>query len=293
MDRRGTAVRIGLCCAFAGGAAAFTVAACGDDPGPGIEWISLTKLSQVYCEKLTTCGCFGAFVDVEELEGPIVCEPWNIPATIPGGGEYGGEYGDGGDGERLSVQFNRECADRLTDLLEQVDCDGPVLEIPCEQQCKLYFGPRWAGEPCESDRECSGDLICHNGECREPCGLPIVGPGEPCEFARCAAGLECVVTVDDGVSAPAVCGGGSGGAPVGAACMGHADCTTFFCPAGFCAELPGAGSPCIDGRCGPGVVCEQSEANPEGTCVAIAPICVALALLPEAIVGGNDDDYYY
>jgi hypothetical protein len=81
---------------------------------------------------------------------------------------------------------------------------------------------------------------------------------------------------------------------VGAACMGHAQCTTSYCPAGFCAELPGEGEPCtVDGDCRSGTLCGQSEADPQGTCFSVAPMCLQLVLVPWLLQGYDYEPYYY
>jgi len=271
----------------------FTVASCTD--GPGIEQISLTHFTRTLCDKFVECGC-------APLIGPEIppsCDLWNLEPVLITGADDRGDYGDYGyedndEAGDLSIQFDRACADRLADLIAQTPCDAEEPLLRCNEYCKLYFGTRWEGEPCQSEEECAQGLVCVAAECRDPCKVTVAGEGESCEFSACAEGLECVELENPDGPPVSVCLAPGGGAlaGVGQPCMGHFECVTQYCPAGFCEELPRGGQPCgLDGRCADDAVCVDATDESPGTCAAFSPVC-GLALI--AFVGYDvDDDYYY
>jgi len=336
VENGGRAARIGFCCVVAGGGAALSVAACTD--GPGIQQISLVNISQVFCEKTLECGCAPLLGEIGFVP-PTSCEGWNLEQVFGEGGydEYGGggdgsEYGyegnyEGGNeedtaGGKITHNFDQECADRIAQAIAETSCDRLIPEIACADYCKIFYGTRFEGQPCDESRDCAQGLICL-GECRDPCKLETVGEGQVCEFAQCEPGLSCVQIVDGDDESPPTCvrpdGGGEpcgedtcsstswcdnngpdgprcrarGG--TGAACMGHSQCTTFYCPAGFCAELPGDGEPCsVDGQCRAGSLCVRSEDDPQqGTCTSVAPLCATLLGIPYLLDGYEYVPYYY
>jgi hypothetical protein len=331
VENGGTAARIGFCCVIAGGGAALSVAACTD--GPGVQQISLVNISQAFCEKSLECGCAPLLGEIGFVP-PTSCEGWNLEQIFPddgydeyGNDEYGGGYeggyeagGEDTAGGDITHNFDQDCADRIAAAIAATSCDRLIPEFACADYCKIYYGTRFEGQPCDDSRDCAQGLVCLD-ECRDPCKLQTVGEGEVCEFARCEPGLECVVDVDGDENRPPTCvqdaantvcndqicpptswcDTGDPDGPrcrervgTGAACSGHTQCTTLYCPAGFCEELPGDGQPCSDnGDCRDGVLCVRSEANPEGTCTAIAPLCGTVIGIPFLVLGYDYFPYYY
>lgn len=291
----------------------------------------MTSLSQAFCEKTIECGCAPLLLDIG-IAPPTSCEGWNLSDLFGetggydeygGGGDYG-EYGGNDDetlGGEITRNFDQDCADRLARALSETSCDRLIPEFACESYCKLYYGTRFEGEPCDDSSDCAQGLICLAAECRDPCKLQTAGEGERCEFAVCDDGLQCIQLEDgDGSDGPATCvrpGGGefcgdqtcvSGqwcdNGPMGsvcraavgpgAACSGHRQCTTKYCPAGFCEELPGEGEPCTEqGSCRDGAICVANAPDQPGTCATIAPLCATVRDIPFAVMGYQYEPYYY
>lgn len=309
MESRGTAVRIGFCCAVAGAGAALTVSACGDEPG--IEPVSVTIYARAFCETAVECDC-SAFLIAAGFTPPLSCEGWNLADLVPQPDTYGGEYGDlggefgedygevGGEddtfGGDISIDFDQECLERITAAISGATCETEVPPLACNEYCHLYFGSRFEFQPCTDETQCAQGLVCFLSECRDPCGIPIAGEGQPCDFAVCGPLLECTEVEggvpicahergDTGPCGDTICDMSSwcdnSGPPtcrplveVGGACSGHTQCRTLNCPAGFCEELPDEGSPCSpNGECRGTLTCLPTQANPEGTCFRVAPAC--------------------
>jgi hypothetical protein len=293
-----------------------SVAACTD--GPGVESISLTKFSRAICEKQMECGCAPLLGQLGYVP-PLACEGWNFEDLRPPSADEGydddgyddGSYDDGGyedDGDdtaggEISHAYDQACADRLAAAIAAMPCEGLIPDLDCDDYCKIVYGTRFEGQPCRADVDCAQGLRCF-GECRDPCAVTTVGEGESCQFATCDVGLTCT-GIDEG---PPICVPQGGidvcdepctsmqwcdaaapdgptcrarGEP-GAPCMGHAQCVTSYCPAGFCEELPGDGEPCTpDGECRDGALCVFGTTDAMPTCVAVAPACVLTLLLIE------------
>lgn len=152
--------------------------------------------------------------------------------------------------------------------------------------CQPLHGDKLAGASCTEYEygfsDCGQGMRCQQGTCIELCPEPQ-RLGEPCDFEGCGEGLYCDVFTDatpvcrekagDGEDCSVVecaeqlrCVLGDPMDPMsarceslattGQACMGHADCTTRYCPAGFCEEIPGEGGDCRGtGVCGDGLFC--------------------------------------
>jgi hypothetical protein len=334
VENGGTAARIGFCCIVAGGGAALSVAACTDGPGiqqislVGLSQAFCEKSLECGCAPLLL-GQFD-FVQPTSCEGWNL-EQLFAPDEEGGDGYEGGYEGgyDDGNGDddtaggKITHNFDQACADRIAAAIAETSCDRLIPEIACSDYCNIYYGTRFEGQPCDASRDCAQGLVCR-GECVDPCKLESVGEGESCEFAQCDAGLNCVETDtnDDGQLPPTcVRPDGGGGQPcgeetcssaswcdtsdpsaprcrarggTGAECTGHSQCTTFYCPAGFCADLPGDGEPCSDeGDCRPGTLCVENEPDTGGTCAAVAPLCLSVVGIPFLVAGYEYNPYYY
>lgn len=124
-----------------------------------------------------------------------------------------------------------------------------------------------AGEPCLAGYLCDDDSSCYETFCASRPGV-----GEPCSFDECGPGGYCGVDPVDGVSECRPAG------DVGDRCMGHRQCSSGNCPAGFCEEPAGVGDPC-GGQlpCGPGLRCDAGQCRPAGDGVTAGSVCTLLA----------------
>lgn len=311
-------VRIGLGCAVAAWGSALIGTACGGPNGAG-EIVSLAAVDQALCKKLIECECGQAFAQID-LSTPLSCEGWSINDLFYTGEEgeegyyYGYGYGyEGGEpDEPLPVSIDEGCVQRIAQRIDALDCTLQFTAgaSDCRDFCYPFVGPRFAGEVCARQEECGRNLMCHRGECTDPClvrppaegdqcdddngcgadlfcandggsetGVCLAYPigGDACYFSQCAAGFDC--NADDICEALT---------PQGDPCMGHRECVTGYCPAGRCAALPSVGQACgIDGICAPGTDCEFDDEG-GGVCVALGNQCIDFleVVLDTAIVGG-------
>lgn len=156
------------------------------------------------------------------------------------------------DGNAAGLTYQAACPGLLLDALDTLHCetqfevilDDEALAAATEfLQCKLFYGTRAAGEPCEVDPnvagdECTKDLVCENGTCAVRVEPPEVGE---------------------------TCLDGGPGCPSGSACLDlDADGELV------CESLPGAGGTCLGmlDLCGPYLFCDQTDKR----CAAVASI---------------------
>ncbi|HWB80365.1 MAG TPA: hypothetical protein VG755_35615 [Nannocystaceae bacterium] len=311
----GSALRLGLCCTIAASGAVVLASACGDGLGDGP--LQTHEFEQALCHKLIECGC-GESLRAYGLQPPLTCDGWTLESLIGPGPDpdpyyygYGYEYDPDPD-EQLPVSLDIDCFERIADALERGGCDAPIV-LSCEDYCSPYFGPLLEGEPCSDAYACGRGLQCDNGECRDPCKiqlgregdrcgdpqgqydiecgdglvcgfnfeyeyptcLRLPGPGLPCDGDDCAPGSWCD---DNGTDVPTC----RPSKETGAACMGHRECKSIYCPAGSCEDRPVAGSACgTDSVCAAGSDCIHDETSGSGRCVAVPLVCQsALELLP-------------
>ncbi len=176
-------------------------------------------------------------------------------------------------GEDLAALASREgllydgaCAARLLERYDEADCDVEVdPELTCAS-CRIYVGPREAGEPCDrlgitfALDTCGQGLECEAGRCVPSCDDPPPLP----EGARCTAGVQTLGACEDGLY-----------------CAVESE---------LCAPAPQAGEACPDGVCAPSAYCDRSD--PEAfVCVARLsaqePCLVGLQCLSDRCVGGE------
>jgi hypothetical protein len=301
-------VRIGLGCVFAAWGSTMLNTACGDENRRG-EFVSIAPIDQALCEKLLECGCGDLFAQLE-VDAPLTCEGWTLGSLLYGGYQddgddyyygYGGYEGgyEGGYDEPLPISLDEDCVRKLARRIDEVDCSLQFTETDCSEFCSPVVGPRQEGEPCARQDECGRGLVCHRDECRDPClvrdpvegdpcdggndcgpvlfcanedgdssGVCVAYPvaGQACYFGDCAPGLRC--EQDGTVNGTCVAL-----TPLGDACMGHLECASRYCPAGFCRDLPPPGSPCgAGGACAPGSDCVFDDEG-GGTCVSDSNAC--------------------
>jgi hypothetical protein len=180
------------------------------------------------------------------------------------------------EGEAAGLTYDGRCVDDYLDTLDDMGCatfvdllSDPGLIARFEQtaQCKMFYGTRTAGQPCEVLVDSDGDdcvrgLVCENEVCTQP---PVrKAAGEPCDvFAEeCDIGLVCL-DVDGGTAT--VCHDLPEG---GETCLGAADLcdVDFYCDQGSktCGALPSVGETCnptpnvVGRRCGENAVCSDA-----------------------------------
>jgi hypothetical protein len=243
---------------------------------------------EAWCERLVACECDEDFVQTQ-----ADCQ-YEVEARITALQQVGN---DGG------LMYDGACLGETLDRLDDRGCDPNVdQEVDgCQRPCNAYHGGRELGEPCEeigNFSDCAQGLSCAiescddngcTGTCRDPCRRADIGDscdelqcvegalcvyeeadsscrrlpklGDPCLQGSCADDLFCVVDPIDPTiqtcTAPAELGG---------ACMGHVQCESGYCPAGFCQERPGKGEPCFS-VCADGLQCDFEK----GECEAAAP----------------------
>lgn len=300
-------VRIGLGCALAAGAGVLPSVACGNGLG---QTPSIVKLEQALCNKLVECGCGESFAD-SGLLLPVTCEGWTLADALSYGddGDDGYDYGYGYEGgyeepDQLPRSVDEQCLQQIVARVDGLACDAffAVGGADCHEFCWPVIGPRFAGEPCVTQSDCGRGLLCHHAECIEPCTMQPPGEGDPCESAaECPQGLVCGEQLDSdervcvvlptrgqpcylGACAPGLgCGSDNSGNEVcvrlteeGAPCMGHLECASRYCPAGFCALAPGENQGCgASDACAAGTECVEDEQG-NATCRLVASQCFAL-----------------
>lgn len=299
-------VRIGLGCVAAAWGSVVVGSACGDANGLG-EFTSFAPLERSLCEKMLECGCGEAFAAFD-LIPPLTCDGWTL-ADAFGYGQEGDEYyyGYGYEGgydqeEPLPVSVDEECVQRIAARIDALDCSLQFTAggTDCRAFCWPIVGPRFAGEACSNQQDCGRGLVCDRDECRDPClvrppaegdpcdggndcgdalvcveapdgdgtGVCMVLPaaGQPCYFGQCAEGLRC----DDAGPEDGVC---ERLTAVGQPCMGHLECESRYCPAGYCEMAPGELQPCgTSDACAPGTTCVEDEVGNE-TCQPAGDAC--------------------
>lgn len=254
-------------------AATLAPAGCGD--GPGLDGVGVSSLATSICDRLLDCGCLpiedredcqigfagGLTADSDLAYDDGCLQKWRrwvstascASPSLPGVGDvcpvYHGAVFEGMPCEYGGV-FVTDCGPRLS-----------CIAGTCVDPGGMSFGG--LDEPCELIRRCDDGLACDEvGRCR---ALP--GPGQPCPSGQCAEGSRCEVMGD--FEAQPVC---VAGAEIGERCMGHAECASFNCPAGFCEPSATVGDPCSDNLpCGPELFCSDGvcqDGNAFGFCGA-------------------------
>jgi len=285
-----TGVRIGLGCAAAAWGSLVVGSACGDGQG---EITSFAPVERSLCDKIVECDCGQSFAALG-LVAPLSCDGWTIADAVPY--EYYGGIPDEDfrsshehDARSIDEQCLRQIAGR-TDSASCTDTIDPYFALghDCRDFCWPIVGPALEGYECGAQADCGRGLLCDAGECRDPCTprVPLVRPGqgERCIQGECAPGLRCDADgVNDPLCTPLVATGNP--------CMGHRECASDYCPAGYCVDAPVTGGCGVDGACGPGTTCvEGPDGNP--ACVPIADGCTGLAeftfaLAVEVVAGGG------
>lgn len=301
------------------GAAAAVGAAPACIAGPGREDVALQQLLTRMCDKARECDCPRSGVDEttgsfqcgdwppydpnagfddspyrESLAFDAACvERWTSwvdslsceTPTLPSYADLCPLYhGTGREGEACwgSSLVETDCARGLFCLADA--CRDPRRTAlgtegePCDlaDRCdaglacseSLCIRLPGAGDPCLFGYLCNGESYCDGIFCESR-----PGPGEPCGSAECREGSFCSSNPTSGQSECQPAG------DVGDPCMGHRQCLSGNCPAGFCEEPAGEGDPC-GGQlpCGPGLICDLDRCRPGGEGIPAGSVCELLEL---------------
>jgi hypothetical protein len=200
-----------------------------------------------------------------ECDGDSYCsyieEPNNVCRPRAGVGEDC-EYASCASGLRCVYQdeangsYRARCMEAATEGMPCSDV-GCADGLVCGGEPGVCKRPAGEGQSC-LDRNCDEGLLCdfEVGVCREP-----PPAGSPCLFGECARGSFCELDV---------C---VAGLALAEPCTGHRQCSSGFCPAGFCDDRPRVGESCADalvcdvGASCDGAVCRASVTRGPAVCV--------------------------
>lgn len=211
------------------------------------------------------CGQDESIDDEEECQRP--CYDYHGDAGVGQACHDYGTFSDCAQGLRCNITecYEEPCTGTCSDPCRRAGLGDPCNDTPCidtllcdyeNDRCIEGPGP---GKAC-GDYGCAFGSICdfNDNTCKR---LP--DDGEPCVSGQCAPERFCVTGPQDPTGtcrAPADDGG---------ACMGHVQCKSLNCPAGFCEPKPGRGEACA-GTCESGLDCDFETMK----CVEAAPaIC--------------------
>ncbi len=257
----GITLGIGLGLALAG--------ACKDDDenGPVDESDAPSEVAQRFCAAFYGCDCDAFSMRFDSMAD---CET-----------EYAESIQDQIDnGNAAMLTYQAACPGIWLDALDELQCqtvfeagmdDSAVAAFRALVECKLFYGTRGAGEPCQVDPdvsgdECEKDLVCEN----EVCAVRVEAPelGETCmpNGEVCAGGAACLDLDGDGAS---IC---EALPKAGETCLGMLDLCDAYLTCDqtdkTCVSLPAVGQPCGPQgviRCAEGAVCgagDMCEAAP-------------------------------
>lgn len=297
------------------------------DPAPQVAVGAIAQtLDSVVCELAFDCECNGrqfetrsectAWATTQEAQAQRLMETYDLEWDPTCVGSYVREF------EELQCASQRLFPD-------ESDVNG------CDPGCDALHGRRTVGAGCVAIEEtgystCDGGLRCRDGICVERCPAAL-GLDAPCRDGVCDEGLFCYES-DEGLEPQCQTKSAEGGSCVGgrvcaeglrcfvpdpadptvatcellgeanAPCMGHRECATGYCPAGFCADLPSEGDDCrgtdvcagdlfcIDDVCAPakerGASCTEDCG---GGLSCVNGVCLgsdAAACWPDSPVGG-------
>jgi hypothetical protein len=223
-------------------------------------------------DRLDDLGCAASFGDDDD-DDTCTAPCFPLHGDVPVGGQC----------ERADYGGYSNCAQGLECDIDEC-FDGETCTGLCENPC---FG--------ECDEDCGDDARCNEGTC-----VPLPGIGQQCSEYGCASGLACrydeldaqcvrLPELGDDCTDLGQCaedlrcdrdpmtGEGTciGPTKLGDACMGHQECASGFCPAGFCDDLPAKGESCAGtNACREGLDCDGESQ----TCVTGDAILCQLSI---------------
>lgn len=224
------------------------------------------ELESVVCDLAFDCECtFG-----RQFETRGECSDW---ATV-----------QQAEADRLMQQYDLTweptCLGWYVQAFQELECASQELFTNdpdgdgCSASCSPLHGTKQIGQACQQIEnrfsDCDNGLRCDQGVCVELCPEPL-GAGEICNGGTCGEGLYCDFSGEiDALCRPkardgddctqAECAEGlrciapdpmdltvlscAPLATMAEPCMGHDQCDTGYCPAGFCDLLPVEGGDC-------------------------------------------------
>ena len=197
--------------------------------------------------------------------------------------------------EAAGLTYDPSCYGAQLDAIETLGCGSVIETDECRHGCSAYHGDQAEGWPCEvvypGVSNCAQGLSCVSGMCQDRCRKPRLG--ESCGTQACDAGLWCEAGIcrqlpgEGEACSPFGCVEGTfcdtwdpNAEPTcrslgtrGDPCRGHAQCTSGYCPTGFCAHLPREGESCAGT-----FVCEEGLSCRDDICVPARPAVCDLSL---------------
>jgi hypothetical protein len=193
------------------------------------------------------------------------------------------------------IVYDPFCVGERVDALDELGCAAELDDevAGCTRPCRILHGERAEGQSCTTTTDgnysdCGKRLRCDvqecnddrcTGVCADPCApssdegcggcgalsycdyeinecRPLPEEGKPCgSGSYCAEDLLCVTDPVDPTIALCTARG-----ELGAACSGHNQCESGYCPAGACTSLPGRGESCVGTRaCDDGLQCDVTS----------------------------------
>ena len=247
----------------AGAAMVLPIGACHGEAATGAE--ALLGLAGQICDHARVCGC------PAENDTDASCDDTEramLAAVVDQAMQAG-------------LVFDPTCYELTARIIDGLAC-GAAFAPTCEQRCTMFHGGLLEGEPCQPQFDdlrtsCARGLVCADGTCQDPCRVRTPTLDGPCDDAHpCVAQQYCDPDMRRCVSLPgsgeacyqgqcdagAWCDSAGSGLcrallPLGAACSGHRQCETIYCPAGACEVPPGLDRPCgTQEICASGLVCD-------------------------------------
>lgn len=244
------------------------------------------ELVRAFCERQQSCDCeYRSYDTLVDCIGAVDVATLDLDRQLA----------------VVGVVYDAACAGELVHALDERACGGwEPAGLECEQPCKLAHGSAGLGESCEEDFECDQGLVCAYDEneleyhtiCIDPCA-PSQRPN--CNTVRCDDGLfcdwensRCVVPPGDGESCfQGNCAEGTfcrfdpvaqdnlcvAPGAYNDPCMGHSECASGYCPAGFCKSPPQRGEICEAGACADGLWCNPTSTRCETAPPPVPAIC--------------------
>jgi hypothetical protein len=224
-------------------------------------------------DALDELGCEAAEDGDDDDEPQCVaqCRPYHGRAAVGGLCHSYGQFDDCAQGLRCQIETcdgEDDCTGTCRDPCARAEVGENCDELQCVEGAQCDYQTQRCrsladeGESC-SNFACREDLVCdfENDRCVV---LPSVG--DSCFQGACAEGAFCVADPADPTMGTCTAPG-----ELDEACMGHRQCESGYCPAGFCRELPGKGEECF-GTCADGLACEF-EAETSKCVEAPAAVC--------------------
>lgn len=194
--------------------------------------------------------------DGNDEDAPDCVRPCNIYHGTARAGEACHRYdtfGDCAQGLECSVEIcdAEDCTGTCRDPCRRAEIGERCDDVQCVEgaTCDYTTGRcRSLGDEGDGcfDFGCREGLACdfENDRC-----VTLPSAGEPCFQGQCAEDFFCVTDPVD----PTIQTCNAPG-ELDDPCMGHRQCESGYCPAGFCKELPGDGETCF-GTCADGYSC--------------------------------------